>query len=503
MNDRTERSLPSQNQRPIAWGPLSKGLFLLLLTGLSVGMSSRLVAAWLPLHVAPPEPQMDGQWHLHWQVPGEGWQFTIEYQRDLASEGWQPVPGTDWPVSAKEWSGALPHHETEIGSGSGQSVFFRVRAEPPQGDRGALISVQRIAIYGIPLLNLVFQELGAPIEPKFAVEILQVHYETIDPFGLPTQASGLLALPVGPAEELALMSYQHGTVLLRTDVPSEVNEEGLIPIAYASEGYVGIAPDYLGLGASPGFHPYLHARSQATAVVDFLRATRRYCAEEGIGLSGQIFLQGYSQGGHATLAAQREIEQHHADEFELTASAPMAGPYSMSEISFDDMLSDRVQPNPYYAAYILRAYFDLYPIARSFSEILIPPLDETVPPLFDGQTGSGPINALLPGRVREALQPDFLAALQTDTRHPLRLALRENDLVDWVPKVPTRLYHCSGDLDVLPANSDLAFERFQQAGAPDVSRLDPMPGADHGGCILPAFMAAKEWFDSLRSPVPF
>ena len=58
----------------------------------------------------------------------------------------------------------------------------------------------------------------------------------------------------------------------------------------------------MGLGSSPGFHPYLHARSEATASVDMLRAGRNYCASNNIGLNGQVFLAGYSQGGHTEMA---------------------------------------------------------------------------------------------------------------------------------------------------------------------------------------------------------
>jgi hypothetical protein len=49
--------------------------------------------------------------------------------------------------------------------------------------------------------------------------------------------------------------------------------EGGLSLIFAARGYVVVAADYVGLGVSETFHPYLHAESEATAVVDALRAT--------------------------------------------------------------------------------------------------------------------------------------------------------------------------------------------------------------------------------------
>lgn len=81
----------------------------------------------------------------------------------------------------------------------------------------------------------------------------------------------------------------------------------------------------MGLGYGPGLYPDVHAASEATATIDMLRATRNYCQQNAIGLNGQVFLFGYSQGGHATAAAQKMIEEKYPHEFTITASAPMAG----------------------------------------------------------------------------------------------------------------------------------------------------------------------------------
>ena len=58
--------------------------------------------------------------------------------------------------------------------------------------------------------------------------------------------------------------------------------------------------------------------------------------------------------------------------------------------------------------------------------------------------------------------------------------------------------HCSGDLDVLPANSVVATNNFWALGATQVVLIDPFPGTNHSGCAIPALEAAKAWFDTFR-----
>jgi hypothetical protein len=71
-------------------------------------------------------------------------------------------------------------------------------------------------------------------------------------------------------------------------------------------------------------------------------------------------------------------------------------------------------------------------------------------------------------------------------------------LYQWKPIAPTRLYHCDGDQDVLFANSQVAYSNFVALGATDVQLINPLPGADHGGCVLPSLLSAKAWFDTLK-----
>ncbi len=428
-----------------------------------------------------------------WNSTGPGYAYTLQGRSALTNELWRPLAAPQpWPTTLTAWTNIPPN---------ARSYFYRVIAVT-NAVRGRLVSATLGAQYSQALLNLLFSQNNIPLTAQYGVTVYKLLYETIDPVGAKTQASAALCVPVSASGSLPLLSYQHGTLTQTNAAPSatttSASGEILLGVAFASAGYVSVLPDYLGMGSSPGFHPYLHARSEATASVDALRAGRAHCASNSISLNGRLFICGYSQGGHATLALHRELETYHTNEFTLTASAPMSGPYDMSGATTDDMLSGRAPPNPYYFAYVLDAYQHVYGLVPNFADLLTPPYNSTVPPLFDGNHSGDAINSALPAIPLNILKPELAAAFRNDSNQVLWQALRDNDLLNWRPRAPLRLYHCSGDLDVVPANATNAWTRFQAQGATQVESIDPSPGASHGGCVYPSVLGAKAWFDTLR-----
>ena len=305
-------------------------------------------------------------------------------------------------------------------------------------------------------------------------------------------------MPDAITRALPLVSYQHGTIITKEDVPSRLSTEIAIGIAFGSTDYLAVLPDYLGLGDSPGFHPYHHARTEATAVVDLLRAARHFCASNSIALNQQLFLCGYSQGGHATMAAHREIEAFHTNEFTITASAPMAGAYDLSGVTTQDFLSSRPMPNPYYFVYLLASCQSVYRVEDAFPTMFTAPYSLRLPPLLDGRHDSGVINRSVPNTPAGILRPDLLAAFINDTNQPLRAALRDNDVYHWTPRAPMHMYHCHGDQDVVYANSEVAYGQFISNGASQVQLIDPFPQGNHATGLLPCLLGGKAWFDSLK-----
>lgn len=432
------------------------------------------------------------QLRLDWGPVEPGAESTVETTPSLVPPDWQPVGGpSGWPVTGTNWTGK---------PGTGSAGYYRVvvRSAPA---RGSVESSVRLKAMTAAEVQVMFTQYGLFGATALGVEAWKVVYTTPDAKGRSSRASALVVLPVGAGKPVPIASYQHGTILEREAVPSRLVgvTEADVGIVLAGSGYAAVLPDYLGMGDSPGQHPYLHAASTATAVVDAVRAGRALMATENRAWNQQLFLTGYSQGGHATLAAQREFQLRHADEFTVTASAPGAGPHDLSGTITTDFLSNRQPPNPYYSIYLLSMLVDVYGVAPNLAALLREPYATTIPPLLDGKHGGSALNALLPARPADALKPEILAAFTADPEHPLRRALRDNDLhTGWVPTAPIRFFHCAGDRDVLRANSEVAFNAFKAAGAAAVELFDPFPPADHGTCAAFSLFGTKQWFDSLK-----
>ena len=228
----------------------------------------------------------------------------------------------------------------------------------------------------------------------------KVVYETIGARGDSTIASGVVAFPVQNRCAFPIASYQHGTIIKKDGVASSDNPgaEIYLGILLATDGYVVQLPDYLGLGEGPGLHPYQHGKSEASAVIDMLRATRHLAEIIETRLVNEVFLFGYSQGGHATMFTHKEIEEFHADEFTLKASAPMSGAYDMSGTMVDVMLSDDPYSVPGYMPYMLLGFKEAEPVLDSLTidDVFASPYNTTLPPLFDGNFGMGDVNNAMP-----------------------------------------------------------------------------------------------------------
>ena len=160
----------------------------------------------------------------------------------------------------------------------------------------------------------------------YDVDLYKMIYNTVDAHGNPTIASGAFIVPSNTTcLEFPIAVYHHGTSLKKTDVPSNNIQETFIGKVFAAGGYFTCMPDYIGMGESPGLHPYVHGNSEATASIDMIKAAREFITDSLAMIdNGEVFLTGYSQGGHAAMATHKYIEDNNLlNEFNVLASAPL------------------------------------------------------------------------------------------------------------------------------------------------------------------------------------
>lgn len=371
-----------------------------------------------------------------------------------------------------------------------------------------VISYEKLRTYEAAEIGELLAGIGVPagfIVPEYDVDIYKVLYRT--PYlhrDSLVQASGAIAIPHAPDCTFPLASYFHGTQSKASNSASHLNGgQYEVGLALASTGYIVSMTDYLGLGFPDEkvlIHPYIHLFSQGHTGVNMIRATKQVVAEtEMANLNDQLFLFGYSQGGYATMAVQRIIEEEFPDEFNITYSIPMSGPYDLVEAQVDLIASDEPYPTPGYLPYILLAYQSIYGnLYENISEGLKAPYDSLMPALFYSKEYSiGYINNQSTDVPKHMVIDSLIEAFEGDLNHPLREDLRENHLLDWAPQAPVRILYCRGDDQVTYLNSEYAYDSWTANGAPNVLK-DDLGDHDHNGCALFAFLIGKSVLDENR-----
>lgn len=185
------------------------------------------------------------------------------------------------------------------------------------------------------------------------VAVYHYEYLSVDGRGRPATASGALMLPTGAAPTCGgrrpLVEYAHGTNLNRSYDLAALGDPGnpaygesaLIAAMYAAQGYIVVAPNYVGYDTSSAtHHPYLVKARQSSDMIDALKAARQALhrlggdddANGGTGGARpgrQLFLTGYSQGGYVALATEQAMQSRG---MHVTAASPGSGPYALAAL---------------------------------------------------------------------------------------------------------------------------------------------------------------------------
>jgi hypothetical protein len=351
----------------------------------------------------------------------------------------------------------------------------------------------------------------------FGYKAYKVPYMTRDEEGNEIQVSGLFVIPpvlhhkVLPLGGLSMVADDHGTIFANREAPSVVGDtngapDGSAIILTSLGGFATLQPDYIGFGDSNDhYHPFVLKDSLANATIDFIKQVKIFASENNITLNNQLFLTGYSEGGYASMATLKKIEEEQLSDLNVTLTAPMAGPYALKMMA-DSILSQPQLGVPSFIANVGYAY------ARANNEelnsIINEPYASQLPTLFDGSKARPEIDPLLTtkttgadGLFTQSLVNDYFNLKASNW---FRDALSENSLHAWVPESPIKLVHCQGD-DVIPyVISELTAGTMSQLGANDVSLVpvEAILGLDynvtHADCASLAYTVTTGIFAQIR-----
>src|SRR3954469_11172762 len=363
-------------------------------------------------------------------------------------------------------------------------------------ERGSVLGVKPIARLSAAQTARLVRAQGLPARRAgHGVSAYRLRYATVGVDGAPASASALLVLPHG-RRRLATVAYEHGTLVRRADAPSQGLDSfaSTAAVLYGAAGFATVAPDYLGLGSGTGPQAYLHARTEAGASIDALRAARSFARRHGRRLDSRVLVTGFSQGGHAAMALAHALQRRAAPPLRLRALAPVSGVFDLQRAELPAILAGRLDAriSAYNLSALLLSWQPIYHLYDSVEDAFGPGYAARVGQLFDGRHGDREILAAMPSNITRLLTPMELERLRRP-RGGLLAGLRANDATcRWRPRAPVRLYAASGDQAVAIANTaHCARELRARHADADVIQLGAL---DHFGSMFAAIPRVLSWF---------
>lgn len=373
-------------------------------------------------------------------------------------------------------------------------VSFQAMGEYDQSKLNQILSTDRAAFETIPT-GLSFPQVGN------AVSLYRVKYRTVVPEknNRPVEVSGLIAIPKTKQASFPMLSYQHGTVFSRTEVPSFLDqsmETQLMVAQFAGNGYVVIGADYIGKGISNEPDSYMVKESTAQATYDMLQASGKVLQHLGV-KTDDLFLSGWSQGAWATQVFRNRLESLQVP---VKAAATASTPNDLY------LLMTRWINNPTAldvdwivgtASLLIGAYGEYYAMPGLSAVAVNAAYQKAQDEFYSNKIGWEGASSVFPKKVADFFQPGFSQQSSLVANTFFR-RLQENQAYQWRFSTPTRYYYGEVDEVVTPYIATLP-EAYQKAiNGAAVSVVFAGKKADHRGTFVFGILDQKKWFDSLR-----
>jgi pimeloyl-ACP methyl ester carboxylesterase len=326
------------------------------------------------------------------------------------------------------------------------------------------------------------------------IKATKISYNTTTTSGKAITASGLIVIPTDISGPLALGSLQHGTIFSDSLAPSNFHpiSEAWSGNLLASTGVIVAMPDYVGYGDSASEpHPYENNKGLGQSNVDFLLAVKEYIKDEKLNWNNNLLLAGYSEGGYATMATQKLLEEKYPSEFKIKASSLGAGAYNKTatmNVFLTDVRKGQINQNRSYT-WVITTYNSFHGLNRPLSDYFIEPYLSAIE-----QKGA---LVSISESFRDILRPTFISNILNGTDTKFIAAVAENDIYDWKSTTPMFLIHGSADTYVPIINSQSAVNAMKAKGA-NIS-LTTVPNGTHTSTILNYFLATIDMFDKYKN----
>jgi hypothetical protein len=365
-----------------------------------------------------------------------------------------------------------------------------------------LVSHTLIKSYSEKDVKQVWKEKGVPriaLPVRLGMDVYELIYLVPWLDGTMRKASGIYYVPKTD-KAVPFMMYGHGTQIEKNREVTDKDAQQFICMSYATDGYAAMFPDYYGIGKGEGKHLYQHAWSEAQAFIYMLYAIDELNKVLGVKHDGKLFLTGYSQGGHASMAAHKYLQELNDPRFKVTASSPMSGAYDMTGMQAQYMFQE--YPRPFYLPYLLLSYQIAYNILDTENpyEVFRAPFDTLFPQFFEDNDRRtlDELNKYLPAIPKDVVKESYINAYLNDPDFAFKKRLQENNLTDWKPEAPVQLCYCKGDKEVHYQNSEVAYQKMTDLGVKAIKLNNLSDVLDHNTCAAFAVLATKNYFDRFK-----
>ena len=379
---------------------------------------------------------------------------------------------------------------------------------PASAQQGAVpvsagVSYELIGRWDVDKLNRILTTdtpafFGVPVTytpARNAVKLYRVRYTSVVPErgNRPILTSGLVAVPDTAETSFPMVSYQHGTVYGKEQVPSfpdQSAETQLMIAQFAGQGYAVIGADYFGMGDSKEPEGYLVKASQQQAPADMISAGRAVLAALKL-KDTKLFLAGWSQGGYVTMALLEKLEADGVPvKAAVTASAPtdaFAAFYGF--LGFPRKIDAAWIPTIFIlAAFSYENYYSISGMAKALLT------EETYENARKAYLREAFDVAAIPTDLRKLIKPEFYDA-QTFTDSAFGKLLAQNQAYRWIIKTPVRNYYGLTDEAIRIEIGRLPMT-WQQALGNDKVEAIPTGDTSHRGTFATAVPQWKVWFDA-------
>lgn len=384
---------------------------------------------------------------------------------------------------------------------------FSARAQESQVVKlSSNIEYQRIGRWDADQLNKILQidtpsfaGITVAYSPaRNAVRLYRVTYSSVVPErgNKPTIASGLIAVPDLEGTSFPMVTYQHGTVYGKQEVPSfpEQSPETQLMIAqFAGQGYVVIGADYFGLGTSTEPEGYMVKASHQQATYDMLMASRAVLDHLKL-TTPKLFLAGWSQGGFVTMAMLEKLEQSGVKvDAAVTASAPVDVFVALNGFLNFPRKNDASWVNSLFilSAFSFENYYGVPGLARSL-------IADAYYDVSRKAYMREPFNAAdVPTDLHKLIRADYFDP-QFFAASAYGRLVAQTQAYRWIVKSPVRNYYGETDEAISTGLGQLAmtYQRAIGSGNPAVEAVST-GSTSHRGTFATAVPKWKSWFDGL------